>query len=429
MARTAFVNARLLDPETGLDAPGGLLVEDGRIAELAPGMFADGAPEDAEVIDCAGHCLAPGLIDLRVHIGEPGEEHKETIETASSAAAAGGVTTLVCQPDTNPPIDDPALVESILRQARAVSDVAILPCAAVTRGLEGDDLAELGLLAEAGAVAFSNAGHSIASARTLRRALSYAADIGLPVSHHLQDPSLAHDAAMNEGETATRLGLAGVPAQAETMMVERDMRIVELAGGRWHSSPLSTADALDAIRQAKARGLPVTAETAPPYFDLNETAVGDYRTFAKLSPPLRSEEDRLAVIDALADGTLDIIVSDHTPQDVEEKRLPFAQAAPGGVGLETLLPISLNLVHGGALGLLDLLAKLTANPARLLGLDAGRLAPGAPADMVLFDLGRGWKIDDDKLRSKSKNTPFDGRPVQGKVLRTVAAGRTVYDAS
>lgn len=429
MASTAFINARLLDPESGLDAPGGLLAVDGRIVDIGPGLFAGGAPPDSVAIDCGGHCLAPGLIDMRVHIGEPGEEHKETIETASAAAAAGGVTTLVCQPDTDPPIDDPALVESIFRQARAVSDVTILPCAAVTRGMNGTDLAELGLLAEAGAVAFSDANNCIASARTLRQALSYAADIGLPVSHHLEDPSLAAGAAMNEGETATRLGLPGVPTQAETVIVERDMRIVEIAGGRWHSSPLSTADALDAIRRAKARGLTVTAETAPPYFDLNETAVGDYRTFARLSPPLRTEADRLAVVDALDDGTLDIIVSDHTPEDVEAKRLPFAQAAPGGVGLETLLPISLNLVHGGALDLLALLAKMTANPARLLGLDSGRLAKGAPADLVLFDLGRGWKISEDRLRSKSKNTPFDGRPVQGKVLRTVVAGRTVFDGT
>ncbi|MEX2643074.1 MAG: amidohydrolase family protein, partial [Acetobacterales bacterium] len=286
MSRTAFVNARLLDPDSGLDATGGLLIEDGRIVDVGAGLFAGGAPESAQVVDCGGACLAPGLVDLRVHIREPGEEHKETTETASAAAAAGGVTTIMCMPDTDPPIDDPALVEYVARQARESSDVRLLPCAAVTRGLKGQDLAELYLLAEAGAVAFSDADHCIADAQMLRRALSYAADLGLPLSHHLEDPTLAAAGAMNEGAMATRIGLAGIPTEAETIIVERDMRLVALSGGRWHSSPLSTGAALDCVRRAKARGLQVTAETAPPYFDLNETAVGDYRTFAKLSPPL-----------------------------------------------------------------------------------------------------------------------------------------------
>ncbi|MBI4184740.1 MAG: dihydroorotase [Proteobacteria bacterium] len=431
-ARTAYLNARLLDPASGLDAPGALLVEEGAIAEVGPGLFPAGAsspglPEGAEVVDCAGHCLAPGLIDMRVQLREPGEEQKETLASASLAAAAGGVTTMVALPNTSPPIDDPALVDFVLRRAREAGIVRILPYAAVTKGLAGRELAEMGLLAEAGAVAFSDGERAVADALVMRRALAYARNFGLLVAQHPEEPSLAAGGAMNEGETATRLGLAGIPAAAEAMMVERDLRLVALTGGRYHAAHLSTAEAIAAVRGAKERGLPVTCETAPPYFALNELAVGDYRTFAKLSPPLRAEEDRLAVVEGLKDGTIDAIASDHAPQDTESKRLPFALAANGGSGLETLLAVTLELYHNGALSLLEAIARLTLAPAEILGLAAGRLGKGRPADLVLFDPERAWKVNADKLVSKSKNSPFDGRPVEGRVLRTVVGGRTVFE--
>jgi dihydroorotase len=363
---------------------------------------------------------------MRVQLREPGEEHKETMASASLAAAAGGVTTMVALPNTDPVIDDPALVEFVMRQARKTGQVRVLPYAAVTRRLAGAELAEMGLLAESGAVAFSDGERAVADAQVMRRALAYARNFNLVISQHPEEPSLAAGGAMNEGETATRLGLPGIPTAAETIMVERDLRLVEMTGGRLHFSNVSTGEAIDAIRAAKQRGLEVSCDTAPPYFALNETSVGDYRTFAKLSPPLRSETDRMAVAEGLADGTIDCIASDHAPHDEDSKRLPFGEAAFGGVGLETLLPVSLELYHNGQMPLLGVLAKLTWAPAELMRLGAGRLEKGAPADLTLFNPDLGWQVDADDLASKAKNSPFDGRPVQGVVRRTVIDGRTVF---
>ena len=433
--RTAYVNARLLDPASGLDVMGGLLTEDESIVDFGPGMFsgslfADGppadAPPDAVVVDCGGHCLAPGLVDMRVRIGEPGEEQKETIASASQAAGAGGVTALACLPDTDPPIDSVAGLEFIARRAREMKRVKIFAYACVTRGAAGKALSEMGLLAEDGAVAFTDGGRAVADSLVMYRALSYAATFGLLIVQHPEEPRLASEGVMNAGELATRLGLPGIPRQAEVMMIERDLRLVELTGARYHVAHVSTADAVDVIRQAKRRGLAVTCDTAPPYFALTEVDVGDYRTFAKLSPPLRGEMDRRAIVAGIADGTIDAIASDHTPQDQDAKRLPFELAEPGIVGLETLLPLALELYHNGQIALLDLLAKLTCRPADLLGLPLGRLAKGAPADLVLFDPDALGIIDVDALRSKSKNAPFDRRPVMGRVLRTVVDGRPVY---
>ena len=426
--RVAYVNARLLDPASRLDAPGALLTEGATIAELGPGLFADGVPDGVTVVDCQRHCLAPGLIDMRVQLREPGEEHKETFETAGRAAAAGGVTSMVTLPNTSPVIDEVAVVEFVARRAREVKRVKIFCYGAVTRGLEGKQMTEIGLLAEAGAVAFTDGVRSVADALVLRRALSYARTFGQLIVQHAEEPSLAADGVMNEGELASRLGLPGIPAAAEAIMVARDLRLVELTGGRYHAAHLSTAAAIDAVRRAKARGLAVTADTAPHYFALNETEVGDYRTFAKVSPPLRGEADRAAVVDGLADATIDIIASDHAPQDQESKRLPFAQAEFGIIGLETLLALSLELYHNGRLSLSACLEALTSRPAALLALPAGRLSPGAPADLMLFDPDRPWRVDEARFRSKCKNSPFDGRPVQGVVLRTVVDGRTVFQA-
>ncbi len=425
--RVAYVNARLLDPASGLDAPGALLTEGRRIVDLGPRLFADnGPPEDAEVVDCGGHCLAPGLVDMHVHLREPGHEHKETLASGSRAAAAGGVTTMACMPNTDPVIDDIALVQFIERRARETAIVRIHPIAAITKGLGGRELTEMGMLSEAGAVAFSDDGLPVYDSMVMRRALSYATAFGALIIQHAEDPSLSGCGCMNEGEIATRLGLPGIPNASEAIVVERDIRLVEITGGRYHVAHISTREAVDAVRAAKARGLPVTAEAAPHHFALNETAVGDYRTFAKMAPPLRDEESRMAIVEGLSDGAIDAIATDHAPHDQDSKRLPFAHAANGIVGLETLLPLALELYHNGSMALLDLLAAMTVRPARLLGLDVGRLAPGAPADLVLFDLDRPWRIDVDALHSKSRNSPFDGRPVQGRVLRTVVGGRCVY---
>lgn len=427
--RTAYINARLLDPASGLDAPGCLLTEGEAVLDFGPRLFAGGTPDGIHVVDCAGLCLAPGLVDLRAKVGESGDEHKETIASASQAAAAGGVTALACLPNTDPPLDTVAGIEFIARRAREVKRVKVFAYGCVTRGALGQDLAELGLLAEAGAVAFTDGDHAVADTLVMYRALSYATTFDLLIVQHPEEPRLAKGGAMNAGEVATRLGLTGIPALAEVMMIERDLRLVELTGARYHVAHVSTGEAVDAIRRAKRRGLRVTCDTAPPYFALTETDVGEYRTFAKLSPPLRGEMDRRAVVEGIADGTIDVIASDHTPHDQDSKRLPFAQAAPGIVGLETLLPLALELYHNGRIGLLDLLAKMTCVPAGLLGLTLGRLAVGAPADLILFDPDVPWKIDVDALHSKSKNSPFDRRPVMGRAIRTVVDGRTVYQWS
>ena len=424
--RVAYVNARLLDPATGLDQHGGLLSEGELIADFGPHLDRAAMPSDAEIVDCQGFYLCPGLVDIRVQLREPGEEHKGTLSSAGRAATAGGITSMVCLPNTNPVIDDMSVVEFVARRARLLGLTKVYPYGAVTKGLEGRDLAEMGMLAEAGAVAFTDGVKAVASARVMRQALQYADTFGLLVVEHAEEPTLAHGGDMNSGEVATRLGLVGIPREAEVITVERDIHLVRLTGGRLHFAHLSTAAAIDAVRQAKASGLAITCDTAPPYFALNENAVGDYRTFAKLSPPLRTEEDRLAVIDGLIDGTIDAIASDHAPEDEDAKRLPFAQAAFGGIGLETLLAIALELYHNGHLPLLDVLRLITCRPADLMGLPAGRLVRGARADLTLFDPERAWQIRENELYSKSKNTPFDYRPVQGRVLLTVVDGRRVF---
>ena len=423
--RIAYHHARLLDPASGLDSAGSLLTEDDRIVDFGPGKPFIGS--DIEQVDCRGHALAPGLIDLQAHLREPGAEHQETLATAARAAAAGGITTMVAMPDTHPVIDEVALVGFIARRAAETACVRVLPAAALTRGLRGTEMTELGLLAGAGAVAFSDGDRAVGDALLMRRALSYARTFDALIMVHCQDPRLAGDGVMNEGEMAMRLGLAGIPDAAETIFVERDLRLVELTGGRWHATHLSCAEAIAAVRRAKARGLAVTCGAAPANFALNETAVGEYRTFAKVLPPLRAEADRKAVVAGLADGTIDVIASAHCPQDQESKRLPFAQAAFGVIGLETMLPLALELYHNRQVTLLRLLEAMTARPAAILRLPQGRLAKGAPADLIVIDLEAPWRIDEKKFRSKAKNSPFDGRPVQGRVVRTVVAGATVYD--
>ncbi|MFZ1070919.1 MAG: dihydroorotase [Methyloceanibacter sp.] len=424
--RTALLYARLIDPSTGLDETGGVLIEDGKILDLGPSVTA-GSIGDAQVIDCGGHVLAPGLIDMLVFSGEPGHEHRETLSTTSRAAAAGGVTTIICMPNTEPVIDDVALVDFIMRRARDTARINVHPMAAMTKGLKSEEMAEIGLLRDAGAIAFTNGKTSLADAKMMRNVLAYAKDFGALIIHHLEEPTLAQNGVINEGEVATRLGLPGIPREAETIMLERDLRLAELTGGRYHAGQISCRASLDIIRAAKARGLPVTCGVSINHLTLNENDIGPYRTFFKMRPPLRSEDDRAAMVEGIASGDIDVIVSAHDPQDADGKRRPFAEAADGAIGVETLLSAALRLYHDGSVDLSTLLRALTANPARLLGLPSGRLAKGAPADLVLIDLDTPFVVNPELLRTRSKNTPFDEARLQGRALMTLVAGRAVYN--
>ncbi len=412
MSRTTFINARIVDPATGRDALGALHIEDGRIVE---------GGDNGETIDCGGRVLSPGLIDLKVSTGEPGDEHRETIASAGRAAAAGGVTPICVQPAPAPPLADPALIEFV---ARAPCAVHVLPMGALTQGLKGEKMSEMGLMAAAGAVGFTQGDASIADTRVMRRALSYAATFDFLVAVHAEDPFLADGGAMNEGETATRLGLPGIPAAAEAIMVERDLRLAEMTGARLHFQQISTAAGLDAIRAARRRGLKITCAVSAAHMALNEIDVGTYLTFRKLTPPLRAESDRLAMVEGVISGEIDAVVSSHDPQAPDTKRQPFAQAAFGGAGLETLLPVALIPFHNGDASLADALKCVTTGPAGILRLrdGSGTLKPGSRADLVIFDPGAPRVITREGLRSRAKNTPFDGLNFQGAVWRTYAAG-------
>ena len=421
-----LANARIVDPSRDLDFAGDLLIAEGVIRDAKRGIHAAGVPEGTEIIDCEGRVVAPGLIDMRAFIGEPGAEYRETLASASEAAAAGGVTTIVCQPDTDPVIDDPAIVDFVLRRARDTAIVHVQPMAALTKGCAGAELAEIGLLKAAGAVAFTDGAKSVVNAQVMRRALTYAGDFDALVVHHTEDPDLIGDGVMNEGELAARLGLFGIPKAAETIMLERDMRLVALGRARYHAASITCAESLAVLRRAKEAGLAVTASASVNHLTLNEIDIGAYRTFFKVSPPLRAEADRAALIEALREGLLDVVMSDHNPQDVETKRLPFAEAAPGAIGLETMFVAGLRLVHNGDLSLVTLLKAMSSRPAELLGLPGGTLRAGAPADVIVADIDVPWVLDPDTLKSKCKNTPFDEARLQGRVVRTIVAGRTVY---
>jgi dihydroorotase len=403
-----------------------VLITDGQIKDTKRGIGASGVPEGTEVFDCKGKVVAPGLIDMRAFIGEPGAGHRETFASASEAAAAGGVTTIICQPDTSPAIDDPATVDYVLRRARDTAIVHVHPMAALTKGLAGDEMTEIGLLKAAGAVAFTDGAKSITNAQVLRRALVYAGDYDALIVHHTEDPQLIGDGVMNEGEFAARLGLLGIPKAAETIMLERDLRLVALTGGRYHAASITCAESLDVLKRAKDSGLNVTASASINHIALNENDVGPYRTFLKVSPPLRAEDDRKILVEALASGLIDVVMSDHNPQDVETKRLPFAEAAPGAIGIETMLSAGLRLVHRNELSLTTLLRATSTRPAELLGLPGGTLKNGAPADVIVIDADEPWVLDPAELKSKCKNTPFDEARMLGRVVRTIVAGRTVY---
>lgn len=422
---TVFINARLIDPDSKRDEPGGLLVKDGKIADLGAHLRRN-APDGAAVFDCKGHVLCPGLIDMQVFTGEPGTEHRETLRTAGEAAAAGGVTTIVVMPDTDPVIDQVALVDFIQRRSRDNSVVNVHTFAALTKALEGREMSEIGLLKRAGAIAFSNGKTSVSDTKVMRNALLYSRDFGALIVHHTEDPYLTAGSSMNSGPTSARLGLPASNKIAEVIMLERDIRLVEITGGRYHAATISCAESLAIVRAAKARKLPVTCGVSINHLTLNETDIGSYRTFFKVRPPLRSEEDRAALVRGLANGDIDVVVSSHDPQDADGKRRPFAEAEFGAIGLETLLAAALRLHHNERLDLAVLLRPLTINPAKLLGLPSGRLQKGAPADLTVFDINQPWVVDRDQLKSRSKNSPFDEMTLNGRILRTMVAGEIVY---
>ncbi|MEM7744479.1 MAG: dihydroorotase [Pseudomonadota bacterium] len=420
-----LTNARLIDPASGYDGPGALRIVDGVIDDIAKGASPQAA--SGRMIDCRGLPLAPGIVDMRVFVGEPGANHRETLPSAGESAAAGGVTTIVAQPDTTPPLDDPALVQFVRSRGAETSKVRVEVMGALTSALDGRGMTEQRFLMDAGAVALTDGDNAVPDTKVLRAIMAYARGTGALIVHHVQDPSLSKGACATSGEFASRRGLPAVPAIAERIALERDLALVQSTGARFHADQVTTEAALAPLRRAREAGLPVTAGTSIHHLTLNEFDIADYRTFFKLTPPLRAETDRLAVVDAVAEGLIDVIHSSHLPQDEETKRLPFEEAAPGAVGLETFLPATLRLVHDGPLDLLNLFARAALRPAEILGLEQGRLAKGAPADLVWFDPDAPFVLDRETLRSRSKNTPFDRTTMQGRVLGTWVAGERVFD--
>ncbi len=423
-APLVIANARIVDPASNTDRAGALLVADGRIAGLAEGA-PQGVPEGATLIDAGGLIAAPGLIDMRVFTGEPGHEYRETFASAGEAAAAGGVTSFLLMPDTTPVVDDGAIVDFIVRRAAANAKVHVLPAAAITKGLMGEEITEFGLLREAGAACLSDGRRSIQSAALMRMAMSYAATFDMTIVHHVADTSLVGEGVMNEGTLATISGLKGIPTEAETIPLARDLQLAALTGVRYHAAQLSTAASLELVAAARRRGR-VSAGISINNLALNENDVAPYRTYFKLSPPLRSEDDRQAMIEGLRTGTIDVIHSAHDPQDSEVKRQPFAEASEGAIGLETLLAAALRLMHSGDVPLMTLLRAMTQRPAEILGLDSGRLAEGAPADIILVDPEFPWVVNEHDIVSRSRNTAFEGARLQGAVMQTFVAGQSVF---
>jgi dihydroorotase len=424
----AFINARLVDPESRYDGPGALVVQGGVIADVVRKPGLGKLSDDIRVVDCNGAMLAPGLVDIRVKTGEPGAEQKETLKSACRAAAAGGVTSIVIQPDTEPAVDDPATVDFILRRARDIELVHVYCAGAATQKLGGERMAEIGLMLEAGARYLTDVDKPIVDSKVFRRVLSYAKGFDALVAHRPADPYLSAGAAATEGEFASRLGIPGVPVVAERIMLERDLALAEITGARLLVDQITCADALESLERGRRKGVRVAASASINHLTFNELDIGDYRTFYRLDPPLRCEDDRQALIDALSSGLVEIVTSAHAPAPAEDKRLPFDEAVPGAVGLETLLAGLLSLHHEGRANLIDLIRAATFAPAQLLGLPGGRVSPGAPADLVLCDIGSPLYLDADSLISKSKNSPFDGRRLQGLVLMTLAGGRIVHKA-
>ena len=428
MSTTIIRGGTVVDPANHLNGCRDLVIQEGVVTAIAD---ANGSHEtsDAECIDATGCLVVPGLIDIHVHLREPGYEYKETVETGTRAAVAGGFTAVACMANTNPVNDSAAVTDYIRDKATAAGLARVFPIGAVSKGLQGEELAEIGEMHRAGIVAVSDDGMPIMNGGLMRRALEYTAMFGLPVIVHEEERTIAADGVMNEGSLSLRLGLKGVPAAAEEAMVARDIALLERTGGRLHIAHLSTAGSVQLVRAAKQRGLPVTAEVTPHHFTLTEAAVDGYNANAKMNPPLRTQHDVDAVRQGLADGTIDVIATDHAPHHRDEKDVEFDQAANGIVGLETALPLALRLVEETGIPLETIVAALTVNPARVLNLPHGTLSVGAPADVTVIDAQRRWTVEAARFRSKSRNTPFDGMQMQGQAILTMVGGRIVYRAA
>lgn len=422
--KVLYRNARIIDPKSGYDQVGELLTIGDKIAEFGQNVS---AAENAEVIDCGGKVLAPGLIDIQVHFRYPGQTHKEDLESGSKSAVAGGITTVVCQPNTNPTLDSVEVLNDLHSKALEAAYCNVRAYACVTKNMKGEELADLPALKAAGAVGFTDDGLPVMNAHLMRRAFEASRDLGVVVAQHAEDLNLTNKGCINEGEVSKQLGVRGIPNISESVIVERDLAILEAIGGRYHLLHVSTREALEAIKRAKAKGLKATVEVSPHHFTLTDQQVLKSGTNAKMNPPLRSELDRLALIEGLREGLIDAIATDHAPHDVASKEKPLAEATFGIVGVETMLPLSLNLVHQGVLSLSDLLAKITCNAAEIINFDGGEIKVGARADMVLIDLNSEWEISSSNFFSKSKNSPFDGFKVKGRAIKTIVAGKVVYE--
>jgi len=421
---TVIKGGRVIDPGN-LDDILDIVIEDGNIVEIKQGALADDENKESKIIDASGKIVAPGLIDMHVHLRDPGYEYKETIETGSRAAAFGGFTAICCMPNTNPVNDSRQVTEYIIKKAVKADIVRVYPVAAISKGLKGESLCEYGELKDAGAVALSDDGNPVMNSQLMRRALEYSSRFNLTVISHCEDFDLVSDGAMNEGAVATKMGLSGIPNAAESIMVLRDISLCELTGVPVHIAHVSTRESVRAIRDAKKRGVPVTAETAPHYFSLTDASVKDYNTNSKMNPPLRTEQDIEAICQGLVDGTIDVIATDHAPHSIIEKAVEFDQAANGIIGLETAVPLGLKLVETGIIDITDLIEKMSKNPARILGLKNG-LEIGKTADITIIDPEISYCIDADRFQSLSRNTPFDGWDVKGRAVLTMVGGKVVY---
>lgn len=419
-------NGRLIDPAHRRDEVTDIFIENGKIGRIGKSLKSDGPKSETQIIDGTDQWVVPGFVDLHVHLREPGFEYKETIKTGTEAAAAGGFTSVCCMPNTNPVNDNQAVTRMIIEKARQEGVVHVYPIGAITKGSKGEELSEVGDLVEAGCVAITDDGKPVMNSEVMRRAMEYALAFDLTVIDHCEDEHLMKDGVMNEGIVSMELGLKGIPAAAEEVMVARNLILAELTGARLHLAHISTAGSVRLIREAKSRGVRVSAETCPHYFSLTEEAVRGYNTYAKMNPPLRTPQDRDAVRQGLKDGTLDVIATDHAPHTEDEKDREFDLAPFGVVGLETALPLTLMLVEEGVLSVEEAVAKLTVLPARVMRLNKGHLGLGADADLCLIDPGATWTVDPRRLRSKSKNTPFGGWKMKGLVSMTIVDGRVVY---
>jgi dihydroorotase len=421
-----YINARIIDPESGFDKKGQLLTIGDKIADFGENIFNGKIPADIEIIDCKGHVLCPGLIDIQVHFRDPGQTHKEDLTSGSKSAVAGGITTVVCQPNTIPVLDSVLTLDYLRLKAMEVAYCNIRAYASITRGMKGEEITDMHSLMEAGAVGFTDDGLPVMNANVMRRAMEYSKNLNCPVAQHAEDLNLTNKGCINEGKISLDLGVRGIPNISESVIVKRDLAILEMIGGHYHLLHVSTKEALDEIRIAKSKGLKATVEVSPHHFSLNDSAVLKWGTNAKMNPPLRSETDRLALIEGLRDGTIDAIATDHAPHDLISKNKPLEEATFGIVGVETMLPLSLELYHNKTLSLIDLLAKMTYKPADIINFDGGRIKKGARADLVLIDIDHEWKIVTENFYSKSKNSPFENHTVKGKALKTIVSGKVVY---